>query len=51
MNNLTAKSLARLIATVNPQLFIKKKKKRGCKSAEEKSARDNMKIDNYFTLK
>ena len=45
MQNLTAQSRARLIATTNATQYIKSNKKRGRKSIAEKTASNNMKIN------
>ena len=49
MQNLTAQSRARLVATTSASQYIKSNKKRGRKSIVEKTAIDNMKIDQYFS--
>ena len=50
MQNLTAQSRARLlIATTNATQYIKSNKKRGRKSIAEKTASNNMKINQYFS--
>ena len=49
MQNLTAQSRARLVATTSASTYIKSNKKRGRKSLAEKTAIDNMKINQYFS--
>lgn len=49
MQNLTAQSRARLVATTLASQYIKSNKKRGRKSLAEKAAIDNMKINQYFS--
>ena len=49
MQNLTAQSRARLVATTSASQYIKSNKKRGRKSLAEKAAIDNMKINQYFS--
>ena len=49
MQNLTAQSRARLVATTHASQYIKSNKKRGRKSLAEKAAIDNMKINQYFS--
>ena len=49
MQNLTAQSRARLIATTNATQYIRSNKKRGRKSIAEKTASNNMKINQYFS--
>ena len=51
MQNLTAQSHARLVATTSASQYIKSNKKRGRKSLAEKTAIDNMKINQYFSQK
>ena len=48
MQNLTAQSRARLVATTSASQYIKSNKKRGRKSIAEKTASNNMKINQYF---
>ena len=49
MQNLTAQSRARLVATTKAYQHVKKKKKRGRKSNAEKVAKGSMKLEQYFT--
>jgi hypothetical protein len=49
MQNLTAQSRARLVATTSASAYIKSNKKRGRKILAEKTAIDNMKINQYFS--
>ena len=49
MQNLTAQSRARLVATTSASAYVKSNKKRGRKSLAEKAAIDNMKINQYFS--
>ena len=49
MQNLTAQSRARLVATTNASQYIKSNKKRGRKSLAEKAAINNTKIGQYFS--
>ena len=49
MQNLTAQSRARLVATTSASQYIKSNKKRERKSLAEKTAIDNMKINQYFS--
>ena len=49
MKNLTAQSRARLLATINASQYIKSNKKRGRKSIAEKTASNNMKINQYLS--
>jgi hypothetical protein len=48
MQNLTAQSRARLVATTSASQYMKSNKKRGRKSIAEKTASNNMKINQYF---
>ena len=48
MQNLTAQSRARLVATTKAYQHVKEKKKRGRKSNAEKAAKGSMRIDQYF---
>ena len=49
MQNLTAQSRARLVATTKAYQHVKEKKKRGRKSNAEKAAKESMKLEQYFT--
>ena len=49
MQNLTAQSRARLVATTHASQYIKSNKKRGRKSLAEKAAINNTKINQYFS--
>ena len=49
MQNLTAQSRARLVATSKAYQHVKEKKKRGRKSNAEKAAKGSTKLEQYFT--
>ena len=49
MQNLTAQSRARLVATTKAYQHVKEKKKRGRKSNAEKAAKGSTKLEQYFT--
>ena len=49
MQNLTAQSRARLVATTKAYQHVKEKKKRGRKSNAEKAAKGSTRLEQYFT--
>ena len=48
MQNLTAQSRARLVATTKAYQHVKEKKKRGRKSNAEKAAKGSTRLEQYF---